>query len=136
LSQIPEYEKRFKEVFGEPITFQNITRAIAAFERTVISKNVPFDDYLKGDKDALDEEQVLGLTLFAGKAGCIQCHHGPMLTDNDFHVTGVPEIEPLKKDADRIATRYFFAKDQGYKHPTLGHKINADYGRELITKKP
>ncbi|GMU23971.1 MAG: methylamine utilization protein [Phycisphaerae bacterium] len=136
LAQIPVYQKKFKEIFDSEVTFENVAKAIAAFERTVVSRNVPFDEYLRGDKSALDAEQVAGLKLFAGKAGCVQCHHGPLLTDDGFHVTGVPEIEPLQKESDRIATRHFFAKGQGYKHPELGHRIDTDYGRELITKKP
>ncbi len=130
LSQIPYYAKAFKAVFNSDVTFDNIARAIATFERTIVSRNVPFDHYLKGNKTALDAEQIKGLELFKGKANCIQCHHGPLLDDTRLHATGVPEIEPLKKDSDRVATRHFFAKDAGYKN----YKIDADYGRELITK--
>ncbi len=130
LSQIPYYVKTFKNVFNSDVTFDNMAKAIAAFERTIVSRNIPFDAYLEGDKSALDGEQIAGLKLFKGKAGCFQCHHGPMLDDTALHATGVPEIEPLNKDSDRIATRHFFAKDAGYKN----YRIDADYGRELITK--
>lgn len=130
LQQIPYYEKLFKKVFNSEVTFENLARAIAAFERTIISRNVPFDAYLKGDRSALDAEQIRGLELFKGKAGCIDCHDGALLTDDKLHATGVPEIEPLKKESDRIATRHFFAKDAGY----ANHKIDADYGQELISK--
>ena len=132
LAQIPWYEKKFKEVFGSPISFDNMAKAIAAFERTVVSKNVPFDRYISGDESALKPEQVAGLRLFTGKAMCVSCHYGPALTDHKFHALGVPETEPLRKDSDRIATRHFFARDQGYKD----YQIPADYGRELITKDP
>lgn len=135
LSQIPHYEREFKKVFDSSVTFEKIAQAIAAFERTVVSKNVPFDAYLKGDKSALDAQQVRGLKLFIGKANCVACHHGAMLTDDSFHATGVPEIEPLQKESDRIATRHFFTRGTGYKHEKYGHRIPADFGRELITKK-
>lgn len=135
LSMIPDYRKRFKEVFDGPITFDNIAKAIAAFERTVVSRNVPFDKFLAGDKSALDEDQVKGLRLFVGKAGCIACHNGPNLSDGKFHAIGVPEIEPLQKESDRIATRHFFAKGAGYKNDKEGYKIPRDYGREIISKK-
>jgi len=132
LDQIPYYRKQFKKVFNTRVTFDGIAKAIAAFERTIVSRNVPFDAYLRGDKKALDAEQVRGLELFKGKANCIACHNGPMLSDDGFHATGVPEIEPLHKESDRIATRHFFAKDAGYKN----YRIDSDYGRELITKSP
>ncbi len=130
LSQIPYYKRSFRKVFGTDVMFTDMAKAIAAFERTIVSRNVPFDQYLGGDKAALDAEQVRGLQLFKGKAGCIKCHHGAMLDDDEFHATGVPEIEPLRKESDRIATRHFFARDAGYKN----FRIDADYGRELITK--
>jgi len=118
LSQVPEYQKRFKAVFDGPVTIDNISMAIAAFERTVVSRNVPFDKYLRGDKSALSAEQIAGLKLFTTKAGCVQCHYGPNLTDQRFHALCVPETEPLKKESDRIATRHFFAREQGYKGST------------------
>lgn len=134
LSQIPEYNRRFKEVFGTSVTFDNVAKAIAAFERTVVSRNVPFDRYLAGDKSALTEDQVKGFKLFDGKAGCFRCHNGPFLSDHMFHAIGVPETETLQKDSDRIATRHFFAKNAGYSNETDGYRVPADYGRELITK--
>lgn len=130
LRAIPYYREAFKKVFRTDVTFEGIARAIAAFERTIVSRNVPFDDYLKGDRSALDEEQIRGLALFKGKARCIKCHDGPLLSDDKLHALGVPEIAPLRKDSDRIATRHFFAQGAGYEN----WRIDADYGRELITK--
>ncbi|HEX9833554.1 MAG TPA: cytochrome c peroxidase, partial [Mycobacterium sp.] len=57
LSQIPWYKQKFKEVFDHDVNFDDLAKAIAAFERTIVSKNVPFDKFLKGDKSALSEEQ-------------------------------------------------------------------------------
>lgn len=130
LSRIPYYREQFKKAFDSDITFDNIAKAIATFERTIISRDVPFDNYLNGDKSALDSEQIRGLELFKGKAGCINCHHGAIFSDGALHANGVPEIEPLRKDSDRVATRHFFAQDAGY----VNWKIDADYGRELISK--
>ena len=130
LRQIPFYREGFKKVFNSDITFDNIAKAIATFERTIVSRNVPFDNYLKGDKSALDSEQIRGLEIFKEKARCINCHNGAIFSDGALHAIGVPEIEPLRKDSDRVATRHFFAQDAGYSN----WKIDADYGRELITK--
>jgi len=110
LRQVPEYVKRFQEVFGvERPTIGMAWMAIAAFERTLVSKaeNVPFDRYVKGDRTALSPEAKRGLALFEGKAGCIQCHTGPLLSDDSYHNLGVPrnpafETEPLRQ----ITLRY------------------------------
>ena len=130
LSQIPWYVKKFKQVFNHDVNFDDLAKAIAAFERTIVSKNVPFDKFLQGDTKALSNAQQRGLALFKSKAGCVRCHGGAVLTDQKLHATGVPEIEPLKTESDRIATRHFFAKGAGYKN----YKIDADYGQELISK--
>ncbi len=90
LKQIPEYVALFKEAYnGEPY-FGLIIKALGDFEKTLISKNVPFDNFLEGDASALSSEAKEGLALFQGKAGCIHCHDGMMLSDGEVHATGVP----------------------------------------------
>ena len=126
LSQIPEYVKRFKDVFGEKPNRDDLAKAIAAFERTIVSTNVPLDNYLKGDKSAMTEQQVSGMKVFEGKAGCIQCHNGALLSDKSFHVTGVPEVEALQDESDRILTRHFFARDSGVEDY---ESVDSDFGR-------
>ena len=89
----PLYQKLFARVFpGRSITFDLIAKAIAAYERTLVSYDSDLDRYLLGDKTALEPEAVRGMDLFTGKAGCVRCHNGPLLTDHQFHYTGVPEI--------------------------------------------
>ena len=97
LALIPEYRKRFKEVFGDDYPrIKNAWRAIASFERTLNQTDTPIDRYLKGDKSALNEEQLRGKTLFEGKAGCIQCHNGALASDMEMYNIGVP---PAKRAA-------------------------------------
>lgn len=72
----------------------NCGKSIAAFERLLISVDSPFDKYAAGDTDAISLSAKRGLRLFVGKAGCVDCHSGPMFNDNDFHVTGVPQEGP------------------------------------------
>jgi cytochrome c peroxidase len=90
LKNIPEYVEMFDQAYGGEPYFGLIIKALGDFEKTLVSKNVPFDNYLKGDKNALSQRQRQGLELFQGRAGCIQCHDGLMLSDGRPHATGVP----------------------------------------------
>ncbi len=108
LAFIPEYVKRFKEVFGDDWPkVNNVWKAMAAFERTLIHDQTPFDNYMRGDKAALSAAQKRGLKLFQGKANCIECHNGPLLTDQKFYNLGVPRAEDwLENGMAQITFRY------------------------------
>ncbi len=113
LAFIPEYRQRFNEVFGtEWPLIADAWRAIAAFERTLIHNDTPLDRYLSGDKDALSDEQIAGMELFNGKAGCIQCHNGALATNQKYYNLGVPPAERWEDDGlAQITFRYeLFAK--------------------------
>ncbi|MEZ8054266.1 MULTISPECIES: cytochrome-c peroxidase [Vibrio] len=91
LTLVPEYVERFKRVFGDDTPkIHNAWRAIAAFERTMIQRDTPIDNYLLGDKTALSESQLKGKALFEGKANCIACHNGALASDQKFYNIGVP----------------------------------------------
>lgn len=96
LRNIPEYQELFKEAFNEsePITIENLGKAIAAFERTLIANNSRFDKYSRGDSRAISISEKDGFDLFK-KVGCINCHNGPMFSDYQMHVLGVPENNKL-----------------------------------------
>lgn len=81
------YTRRFDEVFGQPPSLTTLTQAIAAFERTIVSYNSPFDRYSAGDAGAgaMSEAAVRGLDLFYGKAECFHCHTGRNFSDNQAH---------------------------------------------------
>ena len=99
LAFIPEYRKRFADVFGDIWPkLSNAWKAIAAFERTLVQTDTPFDKYINGDKGALTEQQVRGLALFQGKANCIECHNGPLFTDEQFYNLGVPRAFRWEED--------------------------------------
>ncbi len=108
LAFIPEYVKRFNKVFGDDWPkVNNVWRAIAAFERTLIHNNTPFDNYMRGDKKALSEQQIRGLILFQGKANCIECHNGPLLTDQKYYNLGVPRAEDWSENGmAQVTFRY------------------------------
>jgi len=101
LNGIPAYKKSFQKVFGEAATPQNVAKAIASYERTLIATDSPFQRYVKGDSKALSATAKRGFELFRGKAQCVSCHTPPLLTDNGFHNIGVPQVGPLTEDYGR-----------------------------------
>jgi len=130
LNAVPDYAKRFRQVFGTGPTPDAIGKAIAAFERTIVTADSPFDHYAKGDRTALSASATKGLNLFKGKARCVLCHNGPAFTDGGFHNLGVPEADFLK-DPRVLASLRFDAKRMGV--PDY-RSLTADPGRYLVTK--
>lgn len=99
LAFVPEYREAFREVFGDDWpSVRNAYMAIAAYERTLVQTDTPFDEYMRGDDAALDDQQKRGLDLFAGKAGCISCHNGPLLTNEAYYNLGVPAYDGWEDD--------------------------------------
>jgi cytochrome c peroxidase len=95
LRLVPEYVRRFREVFGtEWPRLSHAWQALAAFQRTLVTdkRRVPFDRWLAGEAAALPEAAQRGYRLFLGKAGCILCHDGPLFSDQRFHALGVPRL--------------------------------------------
>jgi len=134
LAFIPEYRKLFNEVFGDEWPkIDNAWRAIAAFERTLVQTDTPLDQYLRGDKSALSEQQVRGMTLFTGKANCIECHNGALSTDQKYYNIGVPPAGRWEEDGlAQITFRYEqFAKGVTQK---MYRKIKDDAGLYYRTK--
>ncbi|MCA9128139.1 MAG: c-type cytochrome [Planctomycetales bacterium] len=89
IGKIKGYQEQFQAVFGEPVSAENLAKAIAAFERTVLAGNSPYDRFKAGDQSALSEQAQAGMKLFFGKANCSGCHSGANFTDNGFHNLGV-----------------------------------------------
>ncbi|MCV6588235.1 MAG: cytochrome-c peroxidase [Marinobacterium sp.] len=90
LSKVPGYREWFARVFpGLGITSDNILKAIATYERTLVSGVAPFDRWIEGDENAISAAAKRGFTLFNGKAACNQCHSGWNFTDNQFHDIGL-----------------------------------------------
>jgi cytochrome c peroxidase len=87
----PGYVAAFAKAYpGEPVTIETISKAIAAFERTVVSPKAPFDRWIAGDQTAISEEAKRGFVLFNGDANCASCHSGWRFTDDGFHDIGLP----------------------------------------------
>jgi len=84
------YAAAFGKVFDGEISTTTVTKAIAAYERTVNSVHSPYDRWVQGDDKALTPAQKKGLVVFFGRGKCSVCHNPPLFTDSDFHNIGVP----------------------------------------------
>jgi len=89
IGAIRGYRDWFKKIFGRNVNIDDLARAIASFERTVVSGNSAFDQFMAGKEGVLSESGRRGLALFEGKARCTQCHAGSNFTDEKYHNLGV-----------------------------------------------
>ena len=119
VNAVSGYRKEFNKVFGEDATRENIAKAIAAYERTLIATDSPFQRYVRGDDKAISPAVKRGFELFQDKAQCIACHTPPLLTDNGFHNIGVPQVGPLKEDDGRYAVTHDPQDKGAFKTPSL-----------------
>ncbi|MGH7130012.1 MAG: cytochrome-c peroxidase, partial [Planctomycetaceae bacterium] len=118
INEIPGYRKQFEKVFGEPASAETIAKAIAAYERTVLSGNAPYDQFVAGDKDALSESAERGRQVFFGKGSCSACHVPPHFTDNAFHNVGIG-MDKEQPDLGREAESGLQGDRGSFKTPTL-----------------
>lgn len=89
VAQIDGYKPLFKLAYGsDEVNLDKIQKAIATFERSIVSTNSRFDAFVRGNKNALKDDEVVGLHLFRTKARCINCHNSPLFSDNQFHNDG------------------------------------------------
>lgn len=131
LKQVPEYMAMFEAAYGAEPYGGRIYGAVGEFLKTIRTEGAPFDAYLRGDEDAIDDAVRRGLALFTGKAGCTACHSGPLLSDGGLHATAAPDHPDLQTTAGRqISMLRHFA--------TMGtpNYMNqrADVGHYVVTK--
>ena len=139
----PEYVKAFQQVFGKAgsaITMKEVTQAIAAFERTQISGNSPFDRFFYGgEATALTEQQKRGFDLFVNKGRCVSCHvieqTSALFTDNRFHNIGVG-INGIQNDVPALAGEFLKAKATlaEVDKKVLADKRTSELGRFAISR--
>jgi cytochrome c peroxidase len=139
LTAIPEFVDAFQKVFGRPPNWEDLGKALAAFERTRLSTEAPFDRFLHGDEKALNASQHRGWALFTGKARCGSCHTYdpalPLFGDNRFHNTGVASG---KQDFNELAARAAKSAAAGSKAEIDKLALETDFsdlGRFLVTQK-
>lgn len=90
----PTYVQMYADAFpGQALSRENAGLAIAAYERTLLANEAPFQRWLQGDSDAMTDAQKRGAILFFGKADCAACHTGPALNSMTFHALGMPDLD-------------------------------------------
>ena len=105
LQAIPDYQRMFGAAFADGITSANVAAAIAAFERTLVSRDSSFDRFAAGDFNALTPAQRRGFDVFrSAQTRCFECHAWPTFSHNTFHVLGVPDTDPAHPDLGRAET--------------------------------
>ncbi len=115
---IPGYKPLFEKAFGQSdITMDDIAKAVATFERTILSGNSAYDRYRAGDKTAMTEEQIMGWEVFK-KSGCANCHSGFNFTDDSFRNIGVGMDQP-NPDLGRYNITKAKSQWGAFKVPTL-----------------
>jgi len=120
LESIPQYVDEFKKVFSkEQITIEEVTQAIAEFEKTLVTPNSRFDKWLKGEKTALNSEELEGYELFKN-SGCVACHNGEAVGGTSFQKMGA--VEPYKTKNPAEGLKGVTGKEEDrfkFKVPTL-----------------
>ncbi len=116
LEAIPDYVAMFEAAYpGEGVSKETIGKAIAVFERTVVSTDSDFDRWLKGVNGVMSKEALRGFEVFKGKANCVACHDGFNFSDNGFHNIGLKDME----DPGRFAIKPIKVLKGAFKTPTL-----------------
>ena len=136
-----EYTALFKKAFGirpDKISIDHVVRAIASFERTIISGNSPFDQYMYGgQKDAMSKAAIRGLKIFRTKARCQDCHtigqSSSIFTDNKFHNLGVG-FSKIESSLIEIVEKVREAKSKGFElEKVLKKEEISELGRFAVT---
>ena len=118
LAGIEGYNKQFQSVFNSKPTSENVAKAIASFERTILSGDAPYDRFKAGDKSALSESAQRGMKVFFNKANCSACHVGGTLSDRAFHNIGVG-YKSEDPDLGRFTVTELEGDKGSFRTPTL-----------------
>jgi cytochrome c peroxidase len=116
LAANPDYRQAFAKAFPKnpKVSDDNLARAVATYERTLVTPPTRFDRWVEGDDQALTAQEIAGFRLFNGKAGCANCHNGFAFTDGNFYDIGLPDA-----DRGRGAVLRLPAADHAFKTPGL-----------------
>jgi cytochrome c peroxidase len=116
------YQEAFAKAYpGEPIGDGTFRKAVASYERTIVSRTSPFDRWIAGDAKAMNQQQLRGLAVFMGrdKGNCATCHSAPNFTDNGFHNLGLAAFGKENPDLARYKEKPIAINKGAFKTPTL-----------------
>lgn len=149
LEEFELYQEKFSEAFpddADPINKGNLAQALASFQRTLNTPNSPFDRYLRGDMNAIDDQEKRGMQAFVD-TGCIACHSGPALTDSNFWAIQVPgstdvgRFDVTGDEADMYKFRTPTLRNVGVTYPYMNNGATetleeavAIMGREMLNR--
>lgn len=137
-----DYEKMFREAYGRDVNYDDLARAIATFERTLVFMDAPFDAFVAGDTTAISVKAAEGWILFNGKARCVSCHMlnqaAPIGTDDRFHNIGVSARKQNFEDLADKALKALHGKSGKQAQEAIDRlaiETNlSELGRFLVTK--
>jgi cytochrome c peroxidase len=132
LRAIPEYRAEFQSVFGNEVKIELVGKAIAAYERTLVSGDSPLDRFVAGDSAAISDAAKRGFALFRGKARCSRCHTFsemmPFFTDFNYHNTGVAANHP---NFNQLARQAYEVVETDRAKEVIDRLATQDGGQEL-----
>src|SRR2546422_5504942 len=135
---IPEYTEAFQKVFGRAVTYDDLAAAIAAFERTQFAGDAPFDHFIAGEENAMDDAAKRGWALFNGKGRCNAYHAAnivsPLFSDQKFHNIGIAAHKQNFVDLAREALQTVRTGDQKQIDELAIQTRFSELGRFLVTK--
>ena len=142
IAAIPQYQQAFQRAFGSAPNGTDLVRAIAAYERTQVAFDSPFDHYIAGERDAIDPAARRGWELFNGRARCNKCHalsdktrDTTNFTDNDFHNIGVLIVRHNVVALAKQARQMLASADAAAVDRAAIQTDMSALGRFLVTKK-
>lgn len=119
LRQIPEYQAAAQAIFGRDFDAWVLTRSLAAFERSLLSMNAPFDQYMAGDKKAMSKDQLAGWRIFSDELYCTKCHPAPYFTTYEAANNGLYTSYEGKTDQGRFRIHHDSSDIGKFKIPSL-----------------
>ena len=135
----PEYDAAFKAAYGKGVNYEDMAKAIASFERTLVFLDAPFDRFLAGDEKAISDDAKQGWALFNGKGRCTACHQlsasSPIGTDNRFHNIGVSARHQDFEQLAAKALKTLQQDDSSERQDKLAIETDlSELGRFVVTK--
>lgn len=127
LNDVKDYKQWFRQLFKDGVTKDNVLRAVATYERTVVAGWSPFDRWVDGDENAMSDAAKRGFVLFNTKAGCSGCHSGWNFTDNKFHDIGIStdDVGRAKYEPNNVRALHAFKtpglRNLTYRGPFMHH---------------